>query len=611
MKIYHTALACLFVEAGLFSTAFSAVDEVTLIRTFTDGKKSETVEKLEKLDDSTYRLRVPIEKIAGAPEAWETSWKKLDSIDILHGDAIAHKNDPGYWVLADGRLGTFKADSGTLIERRNPLPMYGVKKGDNAFAGIVKGLRFEFSSVVEVQSGTYKIFPRFHVKQIGTIPYEDLVIDYHYFKGIEADYPSMAKAYRKYQLDRGEVFPLKERVKNNPRLAYTADSMFLRLSMASFMRDNDLGTHRGEHWREEDDPAIRKIRDYDNVIRTMKKFKSLGIDKADICLVNWNWRSNGRNPICSKAEPELGGDAKCKEATTCARELGYHIMPHILHTENYTLSPAFCKEDLALQQDGTYRDAGLSMGGRGYSPCFRQVFRKHLTENYEKMAALGFSGPLHIDVTSCIIPYQCFDLNHFCTRRDTAYWMNKVGEVTDACFGGFTSEGPCDQVAKTLDFALYISAYPSFVGGSHPLMDRCIPLWQLVYHGIILSNPFASTIDCPYDHARGWAPAKSFTHDTRRLKLVEFGGRPTFYWALSYTENFAPVKIAYDEYQPLKHLQYAFMENHKELSKDVFLTVYSDGDEVLTNYSAKPFDYKGKTVASLDYTLFKASPSGK
>ncbi|NLX55758.1 MAG: hypothetical protein GXY58_11645 [Planctomycetaceae bacterium] len=609
MRTGHTVLLCLFFEAGMVSTVFSAVDEVKLIRTFTDGNKSETVSKLERMDESTYRLKIPIERIAGEPEAWKTSWQTLDYIDIINGDATARKNDAGYWVLADGRLGTFKADSGTIIERRNPLPIYGVKKGAVAFVGIIKGLRYEFSTVVDVQDGNYRIFPRFHIKSIGTIPYEDLVIDFQYFHGEDADYPSMAKAYRKYQLDRGEVIPLKERVKNNPRLEYTADTMFLRLAMASFMRDSDLGTHRGEHWREEDDPPIQTFRDYDNVMRTMRTFKALGIDRADICLVNWNWRSNGRNPICSIAEPELGGDAKCKEATACAHELGYQIMPHILHTENYTISPAFCKEDLALQQDATYRDAGLSMGGRGFSPCFKQVFKKHLNENYDRMAALGFSEPLHIDVTSCIVPYQCFDLNHFCTRRDTAYWMNKVGEVTDERFGGFTSEGPCDHVANTLDYALYVSAYPSYLGKANPLMDRCIPLWQLVYHGIILSNPFASTIDYPYDHARGWEPTTSFTHDTRRLKLVEFGGRPTFYWALSGTEDFAPVKKAYDEYQPLKHLQYEFMEDHTEISTDVFVTVYSSGDEVLTNYSDAPYEYKGKTVGPRDFKLFQASTS--
>jgi chemotaxis protein MotB len=68
--------------------------------------------------------------------------------------------------------------------------------------------------------------------------------------------------------------------------------------------------------------------------------------------------------------------------------------------------------------------------------------------------------------------------------------MNKVGMLSDAFFGAWSSEGPCDHVANTLDFVLYVSAYPKYLGKHHELMDTMVPFWQLAYHGIILSNPF-------------------------------------------------------------------------------------------------------------------------
>lgn len=54
---------------------------------------------------------------------------------------------------------------------------------------------------------------------------------------------------------------------------------------------------------------------------------------------------------------------------------------------------------------------------------------------------------------------------------------------------------------------------------------KLVPLWQIVFNGIILSNPATEctnyTIKDPYT----------------RLKLVEFGGRPMFYLYSAFRDN--------------------------------------------------------------------------
>ena len=49
------------------------------------------------------------------------------------------------------------------------------------------------------------------------------------------------------------------------------------------------------------------------------------------------------------------------------------------------------------------------------------------------------------------------------------------------------------------------------------------------------------------------------------------------------------VKKAYDEYQPLKHLQYEFMENHEKLSEGVYRTTYSDGTMITVDYNKETY----------------------
>ena len=67
------------------------------------------------------------------------------------------------------------------------------------------------------------------------------------------------------------------------------------------------------------------------------------------------------------------------------------------------------------------------------------------------------------------------------------------------------------------------------------------------------------------------------------------------------------MKKMYDDYMKLRHLQYEFMESHEEIAKDVFLVKYSDGSEMVSNYTDKPYKYKGKDVKPLDYVLYKAT----
>ncbi|MBE6413900.1 MAG: hypothetical protein E7035_05030 [Verrucomicrobiaceae bacterium] len=586
------------------ATSFGAIDEVIVQRNLSNGKvKTQTV-KLQKVNENTYRLHIPVDKMG----TWK--WTGVDSIDVKREEATAMKGDAGYWVTSNMALGRFSRDNGKYHLRKNMMPMFGVKKGDKAFVAIIKGLVYEFSTMINVKDGKYEIFPRFHLKEIYTKPYEDIIIDFTHFEGKDANYSAMGREYRKYQLERGEVKPLKQRILGNETLQNTVESVYLKTQMATFMREGETGMNRGWHWKSEEDPPIQKIRDFDNIQWFMKKLKEAGVEKIDIILTNWNWRSNGRNPISSIAEPELGGNAKCKETTALAKKLGYRIAPHMLHTENYTISPAFDKNDIALDENGKYRGY-MGMGGFGFNPCFKQVYRKHILDNYDRMQKLGFNGTFHIDVTSAIVPYSCHHIEHFSTRKETGYYMNRVGMLSDAFFGAWGSESGVDSTANTLDYVLYATPItPETIGEGKkfPLVDEIVPIWQIVYNGIITNCPMACLIDntLPENKRHAWWICKWSDAKARRIKEVEFNGRPSFYWGLNDVKegDFKYIKKAYDDFQPRKHLQLEFMDFHDKIAPNVYITKFSDGTEIISNYSKERFSYKGQNVASMDYRIY-------
>ena len=136
------------------------------------------------------------------------------------------------------------------------------------------------------------------------------------------------------------------------------------------------------------------------------------------------------------------------------------------------------------------------------------------------------------------------------------------------------------------------------------LVDRYVPMFQLVYNGIILSNPFTTTVNAML---KGRAS---------ELKAIEFGARPTFYFYANFLtpgkgtnwmgdedlgcatdeeleRSVAAIAKVVEAYQPLWRLQYAYMDGHDRLSDDVFVTRYSDGSRVFVNYGKAPYPLKG------------------
>ncbi len=574
-------------------SATFAFDSVLVNTIYKNGTSDSKIVELKKRKvRNSWRLKIPKELISS----------NVSSIEI-HGDfAKAIKGEDGYFVLGDGRSGKFNLDNGRLVERRCVMPIFGMKTPRSTFVAIVKGLKYEYETEVIASDGTYEIFPRFLIEKIGFAPYQDLIIDFYKLTGKDANYAGMARKYRKYQLDRKEVKTIRERVKNSPQLAYTAESIFVRVKHG--IKYNP----KIEHQTPENEPKVHVSYTFNDFKNIMANLKSLGVEKAEMCFVGFNSGGfDGRFPDIFPIEPAFGGEEKMREAIAYGKELGYQMTCHVCNTDFYSVAKRWNENDISLGVDGQKQKHGILAGGRAYYPCFKQVFEKYIEEDYKGLSGLGLKGTHHIDVTSCIVPYVCTHKDHPCTRQETADYMNKIGLRAREVFGGFGSEGPCDHVAKSLDYILYASAYPSWVGRKHPLVETVLPLWQIVYHGIIVSNPFYYTIDYNIEDPRGFSPY-NFVMDSkfRHLKLVEYGGRPTFYFQ-SYRspKNLAKIKEAHDEYKTRSYLQYEFMDDHRELAPDVFITIYSDGSKIVCNYSDKDFAYNGRDVKPMDYILIK------
>ena len=520
---------------------------------------------------------------------------------------------PGYWVNSDGELGTFKARErdGARRSGRPHMPFFGAVLPEGAFVAIVTGMPYNYSFTAELKKGVYELSMAydFHMEDV----YEDLAVSFVPLAGAEANYAGMARAYRAYQLKRGAVKPLRERAKAQPILDYAARWPEVRVRHAwkpvpSPVPDQTV----------KDEPPVKPVITFERFKEIVDAFKRQGIGGAEFCLVGWNVGGHdGRWPQVFPVEPSLGGEAKLREAIAYAQGLGYEVVAHGNHRDAYLIADSWDAEYIREKNaDGTLRRGRTTWGGgRMYTICPQRAYERFALQQMPMVRALGFRGLHYLDVYSCVGAERCDDPRHPLNERQSAAWVGHILQLGRDTFGGIASEGSYDQNAGQLDYVLYVSFARPFDAATYKgLVDRLVPMFQLVYNGIILSNPYTTTVNAPI---KGRAS---------ELKTIEFGGRPSFYFYANFltpgkgknwmgdedltcatddelARSVAAIKRGVDAYQKVWRLQYEYMEGHDELAPGVYRTRYADGTRVYVNYNDAPVPVGEVTVPARDWVV--------
>ena len=572
--------------------AADSVESATVITKLKDGPTETRLVQAQRIDDNTSRIIVTAHSI---PEDFEY-------LDIVADNAVAEKGEDGFWIFPRGEMGTFRLDNAKYQRESNQLPIYGMQTPRGTFLAIIKGLQLENWLIVEAKNGVYKIFPRWQAHYIGFQPYEDIVIDFITLTGDDANYSGMGRAYRKHQLTTGIVTPFKQRMKNNEALQQ------IGTAMPHFYAHGVIrGARIPKNFTPETLPPVTPLIKFADGKKFVDAFKEAGMTDVHFCAAGWqNGGYGGKSPQVFPVEKSLGTEEELKDYIRYAQSLGYAICNYAMHTDAFTGSEMWDEDYVAKALDGSMPEVGPLNGGWMYYICQKRSWDLFIRKQIEQTRRLGFRGSYFIDVYSARPPDPCFDRRHPANRKEQAEYQNKALSYAKRLFGSASSECGFEHCIQNIDYVNYLGRHmlvretdvrrradgTRMIFDKDKMIDRIAPLWELVYHGIVLSNPDKFT--------QGYLPKGS----DGRLRLVEFGGRP-----MQYRSDYSPRMIKryremYDLFQPLKHLQLEFMEENRELAKDVYLTRFGDGGEIITNYSKRPFTYKGKTVLAHDYKLW-------
>lgn len=520
--------------------------------------------------------------------------QEVDYIDFLFMHEAGREGDEGYMVLPNNYLFGFKNHEDEIYElKRNMMPVYGVKNNKRCFVAIVKSMSYDYHTICKRENGIYSVYPRFILDGDG-MP-EDILIEY-YMLPDACDYNDMAAVYREYILSNGICIPISERMKERPELAYAKDAPLIRIRNGWKPCPAEVMEQTPEN-----EPPMHVACDFERVGKIIDEFKKQGIEKAEISLVGWNVRGHdGRWPDILPADWELGGNEKLTEVIKKGQENGYNMTCHTNSTDAYSIASSWDSEKIIRNKDMSISMSNMGWsGGQMYNLCPKPAYEL-AKELLPAVAELGFKGIHYIDVMSSVFPRKCYHPEHRLNRREGIAYYRKIAELCTELFGGFSSEAGADYACPFIDYALYVDFGDASMYQTS-LKDKFIPLWQLVYHGIVLYNPLCDTMNY------------TIKGEDAKLKLIELGGRPTFYFYSRFvdetkgvsnwmgmndlvaddehlSECVAKIKEGCEEYEKLSYLQTCFMLRHEEIEDNIYRITYSDGSKIIINYNDKIYE---------------------
>ncbi|MCS7201713.1 MAG: DUF5696 domain-containing protein [Dictyoglomus sp.] len=594
------------------------------------------------LNSSGLSVRIPINSIK------EPKDLKINRIWLLPYFLSGTKKDDGYLLVPDGsgaiirfresygtergfELPLYGYDKGLPLYDMPPkneglrLPIFGIKRNDWAVLGVIKSGDYSASIASYIagnSTGYYRVYPVFTYRSIhkfllyerevatgqaGEVvdvlvnkisPYhlnKDIVVDYYFLKGKDANYSGMGRIFREY-LIKNNI--LKKKIKDN--------SLYLNLSFIGGIKIKT--TFLGIPME-----RFSPLTTFENAIRILEEFRKEGIE--NINLIYRGYQPGGylgkiTNGI--KFEKKLGGERDFKKLLDfCKRNnINLSLSAEIIeiHEEGNGFSPPrdanrYINNGLAF----LYKwDPVTKKKNRDYEPWFNVLpekipfYFKNFLRDIEKY---GIKNVLVENIGDYI--YSQNKKPKLLSREEVVSILHEVfGETVNKVNLLFTHGNFYTLLYSSLILDLPLDC------SNYAIESEPVPFYQIVIHGYI-----------PYSGRPGNLREN---HKKDFLRMVEYGALP--YYLLIYEDSSLFRKSFYnemlssyykdwfkkavEEYKKIEDLYKSTVnvpiKIHEKLEEGLYRTVYENGVEVVVNYNLRPLKYKEKLIEKESFIYFKS-----
>jgi hypothetical protein len=534
---------------------------------------------------------------------------RLMNIDVLPDLSGVSSANSGYFLLPNfcGVLCRFGGKTESVENRSfvymhqsqweqySNVPLFGVKKDDSGFLGLITGGDYDAEVVTVLNGGNKKhfIYPTLHFRYSKTdvIDDTDRSVRYYFLAGGDADYVSMAKKYRRYLLEEKGAVPFKERVKREPVLAYELGATTVKIFHAMKSR------------RPEGNGRLAVFTTFGETKKIVSDLVRAGIDRVSYQLTGWcPGGHDGMCPTRLPMEERLGGEKEFADMRKHIIASGHKISFHDNYADAYRISPDWKEEDVMLDREGEPIRGGIWGGGYAHIICpYRgiDILKKGLVRVKRDLKP---NGLYYLDAMP--VPLRiCYNRKHSHphTRRAHAEGMINIWKEAKKILGlPVGTENITGYSIGVSDYsATIVSNIPHrpFLSQS-PLIkhfvDDLVPFLHIVAHGLVKY------------HLCDITNMESVFGSRKKglLKSIEYGALPRF--EIQYRDKFIRDKgyLHFGDYRrlisdaarhhnvlcrELGYLQTEFIDTHKQVDKERFVTSYEDGTSIEVDYRNKDY----------------------
>lgn len=566
---------------------------------------------------------------------------KISSIRVLPSFGAGNSTDNGYLFVPDGcgaiinfnnQVETIdgysgmvygddlaqQVDSVSSVKESVRLPVFGIKKANEAIVGIVEsgdsiatikadnGNQYMGYNIVFAQADLHpesKITlyendwaNRATIMNLSSAPVKikNYTVRYTMLSGNSANYVGMAEAYRNYLLD-------EKGVKRNS----LSDTMYLTLYGAADFQRVFLGIPYTK---------IETLTTFSQAEKILDSLKQGGVDDISLRFVGWNNSgiSNIKLPKNLSPISKLGGNKGLAKLIDYCRSNGFKL--------NFDVD----FQDFRKSGNG-YSKNGDSTKTTFGKPAVQNVFMRSVytvDKRYDSSYLLtpaklkkasaklikSIPGEINGISLSTLGNIMYSDLSdEGVYRSETLSIYNEILKEWNKSVESISFD---NANAYTFPYADYITNTPLSSSG-YKMFDMDVPFYQIVLHGCV--NMSTSTL--PYDFNDYLVVLKSaelglnlsyngMYTGSEVLKVTKFNDL----YSTTYTLWLDSAVNNYKILQPLlKNVSGALITEHYITDDNLTKTVFDNGVTVYVNYSEKEVKYEGVTVPALEFVMVEGS----
>lgn len=532
------------------------------------------------------------------------------------GALIDYQNKKPQTLTYAGKIfssdASLSKESDVIVTQGIRLPVFGAKTKDAIMLGIVtKGAADAYivANTDEDKSNYVNVCTQFTLRVKDKIVYDDnratidlyqktpiylneAEVEYYLQNGENLTYVDMAGIYRSYLFD---TYKMKKSTgeKELP--------LFLDLYGATIKKKQYAGVPI---------ESGQTLTTYDQAGEILNSLHEAGVSELKLQYFNWSEETAwGKTPRKFDVMSSLGGNTGIKEFVETTKDNGYDLYGNVNITtyykgsnfisELYEAAKNMRKVPILISQykPNTYvEDSSKST----QSVLTNSRVKPYIDEYVQSIAAYGFG----LGVKGQDVLYRDFKNQNTALTVTLKSIILGLDSYRAKKVPLISNEGQ----SYTLPYSSAIFNTPSS-DSDFDLSDGGIPFYQIVLHGVI-----------PYS----LEPINSVSDPTvLYLKSLETGASPYYKWTyassdavrnsrnsdLYYSHYAAWLEDAVQKYKEmnsiLKGKANQYITKHQKLSEEVFATTYEDGDQIIVNYGANPYQSDAGTIISKSYLLVK------